>query len=265
MPEHIHSDDAEIVYETQGAGPPLVLLHPFPTNHDFWNPVAPQLAVRYRLILPDLRCHGASQPGAGPATMEKHATDLARILEAEHIPRACFAGVSIGGYILFEFWRRHRERVQALILCDTRAQGDTTEGRQTRLKAADEVERSGPNDYIESMVPKWLGESTRTNRPDRVAEARRMMGRMTGAGISAALRGMAARPDSISTLKTIDVPVLVIVGKEDTLTPVPDAELMHREVRGSEFAAIPAAGHYAPFEQPEAAVQLIRGFLDKIR
>jgi len=263
MPQHIHSDDAEIFYDIQGQGAPLVLLHPFPSNHDFWNPIAPELASRYRLILPDLRCHGASQPGNGPATMQKHAADLLRILDAEHIQRACFAGVSIGGYILFEFWRQHRERVQALILCDTRAQADTEEGRQTRLKAAEEVERLGPDSYIENMIPKLLGETTRRNRPDRLSEARRMMGRMTSTGISSALRGMAARPDSVPTLKTINVPVLIAAGKEDTLTPVADAELMHREIRGSEFAAVPAAGHYMPFERPEAAAQIMRGFLDK--
>jgi pimeloyl-ACP methyl ester carboxylesterase len=261
MPLHVHSEDTDIYYETRGEGPPLILLHPFPTNRDFWNPIAPQLAARYRLILPDLRGHGDSQPGTGPAIMQKHVADLVRIMEAERIPRACFAGVSIGGYISFEFWRRHRERIQGMILCDTRAQADTEEGRQTRLKAADEVERSGPDEYLEGMVPKLLGESTRRNRLDRVNEARRMMTRMTREGISAVLRGMAARPDSIPTLKTINVPVLVIVGKEDTLTPPADAELMHREIRGSELAAVPTAGHYTPLEQPEAMVQLMRGFL----
>ncbi len=84
-------------------------------------------------------------------------------------------------------------------------------------------------------------------------------------GISAALRGMAARPDSVPTLKTINVPVLVLVGQEDTLTPPADAELMYREIRGSQFASVSAAGHYIPFEQPEAAVQLMRRFLEKQR
>jgi len=263
MPGHVYSEDTEIFYDTKGEGPPLVLLHPFPTNRDFWNPIAPQLEARYRLILPDLRGHGDSKPGAGPATMQKHAADLLRIMEAERMRRACFAGVSIGGYIRVEFWRRHRERVEALILCDTRAQADTEEGRQTRLKAAEDIERSGPDEYLDGMVPKLLGETTRRNRQDRVSEARRMMGRMTRAGISAALRGMAARPDSVPTLRTINVPVLILAGTEDTLTPPADAELMHRAIPGSQFALVPAAGHYMPFEQPESAVQLMRGFLEK--
>lgn len=258
------SDDARIYYEANGEGPALVLLHPFPTNHEFWQPITEQLATRYRLIIPDLRGHGASEAGNGPATMEKHAADIARICDHAEIERAVFAGVSIGGYILFEFWRRYRERVRALILCDTRAQADTSEARATRLKSADEIEKSGSHAYIESMMPKWIGESTRRHNPERVATARKILERTSAAGMVAALRGMAARPDSIPTLKSIQAPALVMVGSEDTLTPRADAELMHKEIPGSKFAIIPAAGHYGPFEQPVAAVKEMRAFLDDL-
>src|ERR1700681_2492240 len=98
----VRSDDAEIVYEVLGKGPPVVLLHPFPANHELWLPAAQALISRYRLILPDLRGHGDSGVGEGPATMEKHAADLSRILDALEVGRAAFVGVSIGGYVLFE-------------------------------------------------------------------------------------------------------------------------------------------------------------------
>jgi len=104
--ERIRSGDAEIVYRVMGAGPPVVLLHPFPVNHEFWLPVANALAASYRLVMPDLRGHGASGAGEGPATMTKHADDLARVMDAAGVPRAPIIGVSIGGYVLFEFWRR---------------------------------------------------------------------------------------------------------------------------------------------------------------
>ena len=103
--EHLRSDDAEIFYEIRGSGPPVVLLHPFPCDHEFWNPVAVALESRYRLILPDLRGHGDSAIGEGPALMAKHATDVARVLDAADVGRAAFVGCSIGGYTLFEFWR----------------------------------------------------------------------------------------------------------------------------------------------------------------
>ncbi|HKD45529.1 MAG TPA: alpha/beta fold hydrolase, partial [Candidatus Angelobacter sp.] len=125
----IKSGDAEIYYEVQGDGPPVVLLHAFPANHELWLPAAQALISHYRVILPDLRGHGASEAGEGPATMEKHSADLVRLLDDVDAGRAAFAGVSIGGYVLFEFWRRYRGRVSSLAFIDTKAQPDTDQGR----------------------------------------------------------------------------------------------------------------------------------------
>jgi 3-oxoadipate enol-lactonase len=259
------SDDAQIVYELRGRGPFLVLLHPYPTNHRFWEGIVDALAQDFCLLMPDLRAHGASSAGRGPATMEKHAADVLRLCDAVGLGKATFFGVSIGGYILFEFWRRYRERIQGLILCDTRAAADTAEGRASRLDIADDVERKGPDDYIDSMIPKLLGENTRRNRPDLVQRARAMMAEMKVAGMAAALRGMAARPDSTPALCTIHVPTLVVVGDEDTLTPVADAEFMRARIPGSQMARIPGAGHYAPFEQPEKTLSPVREFLSLLK
>src|SRR6202051_4978292 len=125
--ERVRSDDVETFYEIRGSGPPVVLLHPFPCHHEFWNPVAEALDSRYRLILPDLRGHGDSESGVGPALIAKPAGDVARVLDAVGVGKAAFVGCSIGGYILFEFWRRFRARVTSLALCDTRPQTDTAE------------------------------------------------------------------------------------------------------------------------------------------
>src|SRR5256885_1457613 len=131
--ERLRSGDAEIVYQVLGQGPALVLLHPFPANHEFWAAVTEHLSTRYRVILPDLRGHGDSEVGEGPASMAKHAADVARICDHAGVGRAVFAGVSIGGYILFECWRSYGSRIAALLLSDTRAQADTEESRANRL------------------------------------------------------------------------------------------------------------------------------------
>jgi len=259
---HTVSRDAELFFEVLGDGPPVVLLHPFPVHHAFWLPAADLLASRYHLIVPDLRGHGDSTAGEGPATMEKHAADLARVCDAAGAGRAVFAGVSLGGYILMEFWRRHPQRVSALILANTRAQADTEEGRAARLKSADDAELHGAEPFFDGMVPKLIGETTRTNRPDLVASARKMMRKMSVPGLAAVQRGMAQRPDSVATLKTVNLPTLILAGAEDTLTPVADATLMQQAIPGSRMEVLPQAGHYAVFEQPEAAGRIIRGFLD---
>ena len=186
--ERLRSDDAEIFFEIRGNGPPVVLLHPFPSHHEFWHPVAAALDSRYRLILPDLRGHGDSEIGEGPALMKKHASDVARVLDAAAVGQAAFVGCSIGGYILFEFWRGFRARVTSLVLCDTRPQPDTAEARANRLKAAATVLEQGTEPFIESMIPKLMGATTVTTRPDVVDGARAMMHKMSAEDISQVLR-----------------------------------------------------------------------------
>jgi pimeloyl-ACP methyl ester carboxylesterase len=258
----LNSDGADIYYSVRGSGRPMVLLHPFPANHHFWDECAPFLENRYQLILPDLRAHGNSSPGTGPATIAKHAEDLARLCDTLEIGRAIFAGVSIGGYVLFEFWRQSRARVAALVLANTRAGADSDAARLGREKSIAEVEQRGPTPFIEDMLGKVLGETTRRSRLDRVEAARAMMSRMTVQGIVAALQGLASRPDSSTTLPAIKVPTLILAGEEDTVSPISEAQFMHKEIRGSRLEVLPKAGHFGAFEQPEIAGRLLRAFAD---
>jgi 3-oxoadipate enol-lactonase len=258
------SDDAEIVYTAEGDGPPIVLLHPFPCHHEFWKPVAPALSSRYRLIIPDVRGHGDSDIGDGPATMQKHALDLDRLLDASGVGKAVFIGNSIGGYILFEFWRRFRHRVNALVICDSRPQADSVEARANRLKTVETVLEQGTGPFIESMIPKLMSPTTVSSRPDLVDGARRMMRVMSPKDVALVQRGMAERPDSVGDLRTINVPTLILIGEDDGLSTVADGELMRQQIRGSQFTVIPKAGHYSPWERPEAVGALLRQFLDTV-
>jgi pimeloyl-ACP methyl ester carboxylesterase len=228
---HLKSADAEIAYWTLGEGNPAVLLHPFPVHHEFWLPVAEALSTRYRIILPDLRGHGESGVGEGPATMEKHAADIARVLDDADVGRVPLVGVSIGGYVLFEFWRKYRGRVAALGLCNTKAPADGPEASAGRLQAANEVLERGTEPFFESMIQKVLGKTTREMRPDLAEGAMRMMRKMSPEDVAQVQRGMAARPDSVDTLKTINVPTLLITGDEDAMTGVNEAELMRLRLR----------------------------------
>lgn len=263
IPSHrIKSGDAEIFYWALGNGPPVVLLHPFPVHHEFWLPVAEAISPRYRLILPDLRGHGESSAGDGPATMDKHAADLKNIMDDADIGRAPLIGVSIGGYLLFEFWRKYRTRVAALGLCNTKAPADNPAARAGRLQAANEVLDRGTDPFFQSMLQKVFAPSTRETRPDLVEGALHMMRKMSPEDVAQVQRGMAQRPDSIETLKTIDVPTLLITGEEDLMTGVNEAELMRQHISGSQLRVISKAGHYSPWEQPEQAGRLLRQFLD---
>jgi pimeloyl-ACP methyl ester carboxylesterase len=261
-PRRIKSSDAEIAYWVLGEGRPVVLLHPFPVHHEFWLPVAEQLAARYRLILPDLRGHGESEVGEGPATMEKHAADIIRVMDDADVGRAPVIGVSIGGYAMFELWRRYRGRIAALGLCNTKAPADNDEARAVRLQAAKDVLERGTEPFFETMVQRVLGRTTRETRPDLVQGALGMMRTMSPDDVAQVQRGMAERPDSVETLKTINVPTLLVTGDGDPMTGLNEAQLMHQHIAGSEVRVIPRAGHYSPWEQPDLAHRLLRQFLD---
>jgi 3-oxoadipate enol-lactonase len=261
---HIPSLDTTIAYQVLGTGPPIVLLHPFPAHHEWWLPASPALVSRYQVILVDLRGHGESGVGEGPATMEKHAADIARVLDHAAVRSVPLAGASIGGYVLFEFWRRYRERVAALALCNTKAQADSPQAKAARLQSAADVLECGTAKFFEDMVPKLLGQTTRDSRPDLVNGALRMMREMSAEDVAQVQRGMAERPDSVADLKTINVPTLLVTGDEDVLTGPPEADLMRRNIAGSEMKVIRRAGHYSPWEQPEEAGKLLRQFFDSV-
>jgi len=260
----IKSGDTEIAYWISGDGPAVILLHPFPANHEIWIPVAEALSGRYRVILPDLRGHGDSGVGEGPATMEKHADDLIRVMDDAEVGRAPLIGASIGGYVLFELWRKQRGRVAALGLFNTKAPADSPEGRAARLQVAKDVLERGTEPFLESMIPKLFGRTSREMRPDLIDGALRMMRKMSPAGVAQVQRGMAERPDSVSTLRMIDVPALIVTGEEDLLTGIDEAQLMQQNISRSELRVIPRAGHYSPWEQPTEAVRILRQFLDRM-
>lgn len=165
---------------------------------------------------------------------------------------------------MFEFWRRFRGRVAALGLCNTKAPADSAEARAGRLQAANDVLERGTEPFFESMIPRLLGRSTREARRDLVAGALGMMRKMSPEDVAQVQRGMAERPDSVDTLKTINVPVLLITGEEDMLTGVNEAELMRQHIAGSQMRVIPKAGHYSAWERPEDVTGLVSNFLEGI-
>lgn len=256
-------DDVDLFYEIRGEGPDVVLLHPYPSDHSFWRPLAGLLESRFRLVLPDLRGLGRSGVGEGPTTMRKLAGDLLRLCDELKIGRATFVGCSVGGYALFEFWRRSRERVKALVLMDTKAGVDTDEGRAGRLKNAEEILQKGPDWAIEQMMPKLLAPLTMSSRMDVVESVKQTMLHAGVAGLSAMQRGMAERSDSAVTLGEIDVPALVLGGEDDAPSPVSELERMARGIRGAELKIVSRAGHFAAFEQPDEVGRILREFLER--
>jgi 3-oxoadipate enol-lactonase len=262
--ESFRHDGIELYYEILGEGPDVVLLHPFPSCHEFWLPVAQKLATRHRVVVPDLRAHGRSGVPDRPAVMADHASDIEALCRRLGIQKAIFGGISIGGYVLFEFWRRFPQRVKGLGLFCTKASADTAEARAARLQSAEQALERGAAQFIDSMIPKLLGATTLRNRKDIESAVRATMRLMTPQGIAMTQRGMAERPDSIPTLATIAVATLIVGGEEDALVSREELERMRDAIRGSEMAIIAKAGHYAALEAPDEFFRVLRNFCERV-
>ncbi len=241
----------EIAYDDVGSGPSVVLLHGYPFNRSMWGEQVEELKQHHRVIVPDLRGHGDSAVTSIPATMQNMAVDVASLLETLNISRATIAGLSMGGYVALAFYRLFPLRVRSLVLADTRAQADTDEAKQNREQQAEKALREGMEGIADALLPKLLAPETVTRHPEIVKRLRQMMSETEPEGAAAALRGMAQRQDQTAFLSRIIAPALILVGKEDAITPVADAELMHREIGGSRLHVIEGAGHVSNLEQPD--------------
>lgn len=253
---------AELAVEDRGAGSTLVLVHGFPLDHTMWSHQVAELSKSRRVLAPDLRGFGGSTVSEGQVTMRQFARDLADVLDALEITEpVALAGLSMGGYVAFQFWQEFSRRLAALVLCDTRAGADTPQGAADRLAAADRVVRDGPESLADGMIPKLFSPSTRQAQPDLVDSLRRTMLGNPRHGIAAAARGMAERPDMTSRLAQIACPVLVVVGSDDSISPPGEMRAMAAAIPNSRVVEIPQAGHMAPLEQPGAVNRAIEDFL----
>lgn len=241
----------------------LLLIHGFPLDHRLWDAQLRGLSTEARVVAPDLRGHGKSGLTPGPLTMAGHADDLAALLDHLGIGKAIVAGLSMGGYVAFAFWRRHRARVQALALLDTRAEADSAVARAGRDAAAVKAQQAGAAAIADEMLPRLLGPASLAH-PKIAAVAQRMMAEQPVAGIVGALAGLRDREDSRPTLATITVPTLVVVGEHDVITPPADAAAMAAGIPGARLVIIPGAGHLSPIENPRAVNAALRSLIRSV-
>ncbi len=272
----IQIDDMELSVWQDGQGPPLLFVHGFPLDHTMWNQQIEEFSKDYHVIAPDLRGFGASGLGSEPVSMARLADDLAVMLSELQVTRpVVFCGLSMGGYIAWQFWARHSDRLDKLILCDTRAAADSATAAQGRRETAMRILSEGAGELIEGMLPKLFANATdsapatdNTNATDNsvpklVQATRRVMESTSPRTVAAALLAMAARPNIEPRLAEISVSTLLLCGEHDLITPVDEMQQVAAAMPHAQFEEISGAGHMAPMEQPAAVNRAIREFLER--
>ncbi len=246
---------------------PVLFIHGFHVSGAMWAEAAASLSDRYRCVVPDLRGHGCSPPppNADGVTIADYADDCVGALDSAAPARpGVVCGLSMGGIIALEVVHRHRSRVRALVLCDTRANPETPEGvatREQRARLALERGSDGVRQIADAMLQNLLA-------PGADGAVRRavrdMMLSTNSVGLAAASRALGMRPDLRPMLGSIDVPTLLVVGEEDAITPPEHMAGMQRSIPGSRLIDIPGAGHVPPMERPDEFNGVLRAFVDRL-
>ena len=250
-----------LAVDVRGQGPALLLIHGYPLDHTLWEHQLGHLEGWLR-IAPDLRGMGQSDAPDLGYSMATYADDLLALLTSLGVDKVVLCGQSMGGYVAFEILRRARDRVRGLVLMDTRADADTAEGRRARDLATTQAREGGAEAIAEVMLPKLLARTTRKGNPALVEQVRQQMATTPVPGILGAIAAMKERSDSLSLLPTLEgIPVLVVVGDDDQVTPVAAAQALADAIPGARLSVIAGAGHIPPLERPEASTAALAGFL----
>ncbi|WP_210573211.1 alpha/beta fold hydrolase [Streptomyces sp. GESEQ-4] len=253
-----------LAYEDKGADTslfPLVLVHGHPFDRTMWTPQTEAFSASRRVIAPDLRGYGASPVVPGVTPLSDFARDIEALLNELKVRAFVLAGLSMGGQIAMECYRLFGERVRGLVLADTFPAAETAEGKVIRNEMADRLLAEGMRGYADEVLEKMVAPYA---SPQVKAHVHGMMTATPPEGAAAALRGRAERPDYRTLLTHVTVPTLVVVGADDTYTPVADAEAMHAALPDSTLRVIERAAHMPNLERPAEFNEALREFLTRV-
>lgn len=232
----------------------VVLLHAFPVNRHLWDAQVEYLTkAGFKVTAPDLAGFGESRRPEEPSL------GLMAEQVLSHVSRpAVFAGLSMGGYLLMEILRRAPHVVDGAIFLDTKAGADDQQARAVRLQVADQVLATRDTAALaEAMLPKLLGQTTLTQRPEVVAKVRSWIESAPPEAVASAQRAMAERPDSLATLRNYEGPAVVVWGSEDVISPAADQQAMLAAMPQAVAREIPSAGHLTAVETPDAVSDVL--------
>jgi len=244
---------------------PILFIHGFPFDHAMWRNQVAALS-EWECLVPDLRGAGVAPapPSPDAYSMAVYARDLIELLDARRVESTVVCGLSMGGYVTFELLRQIPQRVRAVVLCNTKSAADAPEGKRGRDAMAEKARGEGASAVADELVPKALSPKTLAQNQNVVRDVRAMIERQQVAGIVGALHALRERPDSTPLLAGIRVPVLVIAGSDDQITPAAGMREMARAISGAQFTLIPDAGHLTALERPDAVNNALKRFLTQL-
>ena len=264
--KYIDVNGIKICYEDSGEGKlPIIFIHGFPFDKSMWESQVQFLKNFQRVIHYDIRGYGKSTGGNQPASISIYTDDLILLMEALQIDKAIVCGLSMGGYILLNALNRYPQKFAGIILADSQCISDTPEGKEKRMKTIKQIEENGLTDFSQSFVGNIFSKEALVNKSEIVDKIRSIILSTSSEIVTGTLNALAKRDETCSTLEKIKIPVLILCGKEDSITPPAQSEKMKNEIPGSTMFLIDKAGHMSNLEQPEEFNMHINNFISGIQ
>jgi pimeloyl-ACP methyl ester carboxylesterase len=263
--KYVRANNLRMAYEETGKGIPIIFVHGFPLNHKLWEPQLSGLKETMHVIAPDLPGHGESEARSGAYLMNIVADDTNGFIDALGISEpVVICGLSLGGYMLGQFYQKYGQRLRGVIFTATRASPDSEAVKLNRDRLIALARQSGPQAVVEEVLPKFMSPKTYQSYPELVDEVRGIMRTTSLDGMVGDLLGMRERPDTHDLLRKVNVPALVIHGMDDQLIPLSEGERIRDTITGARMCVIPDAGHLPNLEQPELFNQAVIGFIPQL-
>jgi 3-oxoadipate enol-lactonase len=241
--------------------PTIIFIHGFPLNKWMWENQIEILRENYRVIVYDIRGHGNTDAGNDNYSIELFVNDLLSLMDALKIKKAILCGFSMGGYIALNAIENYPERFDALLLCDTNCAADLPEAKEKRMKTIELIKEKGLDQYAEESLKKLFAPISFSKHIKEIAIVREMIMKTSRQSLYKTLHALAERTETCTNVHKVKVPVLIMVGKEDEITPPDVALVMHEKIKGSIIHIIDHAGHLSNMENPKEFNNQISGFL----
>ncbi|GAA0523611.1 alpha/beta fold hydrolase [Chitinophaga japonensis] len=261
MWKEVNDQNAIGAYQVNGEGAPLLLIHGFPENGAIWEHQQNKLQERYRVITPDLPGSGNS-PLTYPLSIESMADFVHAIVLAEGIDKVVIAGHSMGGYVALAFAEKYPHLLQGLGLVHSTAAADTEEKKEARRKSIKLMEQYGAEAFIRQAVPGMFSPATKSSQPALVDALVQMGMQCRVEALLAYYEAMLRRPDRKAVLEKAGVPVLFIIGKDDTAVPIDSVLPQVTLPRRSSIHIFEDTGHMGMWETAEASTLALQQFMD---
>ncbi|HEY5823927.1 MAG TPA: alpha/beta fold hydrolase [Cyclobacteriaceae bacterium] len=253
----------EVSYFDEGKGITIVFIHGFPFDKSMWGQQLVLLRDQFRVIAYDVRGHGNTSANSNEFSIPQFTNDLLAFLNQLEIEKVIICGLSMGGYIALHAIESFPDKITGLILSDTQCAADTEEAKGKRMKTIELIRNNGLDQYASDSVKNLFAPSSLENQKDKVDFIKNTILKTVPDNICKALMALANRKEKCSILEKIKVPVLILVGEEDKVTPIAAATKMHELIKGSTLHSIKKAGHLSNLENPEEFNTYLKEFLTK--